>query len=56
MKIPGSLIQAMAIGVTVSIVAVSCHQNDANSAVTKKDKKEQRGKNGPANCPACGMG
>ena len=61
MKLPANLLQAITVGVAVSTLSSSCQQNEVNSGLTKKEKKEkarQEKKNPSAykNCPACGMG
>lgn len=61
MKLPANLLQAISIGVAISTLTSSCQQNEVNSGVTRKEKKEkarQEKENSSAykNCPACGMG
>lgn len=61
MKISSSLLQVIAVGVTLNVAITSCHKNDVNSAnqVEKdkqKEKKERNKNHGIDNCPACGMG
>lgn len=55
MKLSPALLQAITLGIAVSALSSSCHQNEVNSGGTKevKAKKERPVK---TNCPACGMG
>lgn len=55
MKLSPILLQSIALGIAVSTLSASCHQNEVNSGGTKeaKAKKERPVK---SNCPACGMG
>lgn len=60
MKLSTHLLQAITVGIAVSSVS-SCQQNEVNSGMTRKEKKEnaQKEKENPSsykNCPACGMG
>jgi hypothetical protein len=61
MKLSANLLQAMTIGVALSTLSSSCQQNEVNSGMTKKEKREnaRKEKENPSsykNCPACGMG
>lgn len=61
MKISPSLLQIIAVGVTLNVAISSCHKNDINSSskIEKekyKEKKEREKYKGIDNCPACGRG
>ncbi len=61
MKLSPALLQAITLGIAVSTVSSSCQQNELNSGMTKKEKKENARKEKEnsrsyKNCPACGMG
>jgi hypothetical protein len=61
MKLSANMLQAITVGVAVSTLSSSCRQNEVNSGMTKKEKKErarQEKENSSSykNCPACGMG
>lgn len=56
MKLSYSLLQSVALGVAVSLVASGCYKNDLNSGAVKKDKKTKKENVVKDDCPTCGMG
>ena len=54
MKLPKYLLTAILIGIAVQTTTVSCSKDKPDPK--KKEVKKEEEKNGPANCPACGLG
>jgi len=54
MKLPKSLLAAIAVGLAVQVTASSCSKDKVSEP--KKDVKISKSKSVPDNCPACGMG
>jgi len=54
MKLSKSLLTAILIGIAIQTTTASCTKD--KPVPEKKEVKNEGEKNGPANCPACGMG
>lgn len=57
MKLPSALLQSIALGITLTVVASSCHRDEIKDGTAKTEKEKKREQKEEAeNCPACGMG
>ena len=57
MKLSSSLLQSIALGVSVTIVASACRRDEVKTGEVKPSKHEKKEqKQDPDYCPACGMG